>query len=243
MYSLCKHLLLRLMKSPTEPPDPPAGSHDSVKIFRASPGYLTYSLISLVLASCASYLIPLMLVIIGMANGEAPPVVIGVLLIPLFAVIQLCLYFGIRLDYDMRYYIVTDRSLRVREGAMIVKEKTISYANVQNMRVIQGPLLRVFGIWHLKIDTAGGGSSMEKGQPGAGAHQVQMAGIENAHEVRDLILGHLRARGIGSGLGDADDLDHSQPRSLFAGAAVRATLQELREATASLRATVEGRLG
>ncbi len=27
-------------------------------------------------------------------------------------------YYLIRIDYDMRYYVVTDRSLRIREGAL-----------------------------------------------------------------------------------------------------------------------------
>ena len=37
-------------------------------------------------------------------------------------------YFLIHLDYDLRYYVVTDRSARVREGAWTVHELTLSYA-------------------------------------------------------------------------------------------------------------------
>jgi len=133
---------------------------------------------------------------------------------------------------------VTDRSLRVREGAFIVKEMTLSYANIQNLRVVQGPLLRVFGIWHLQVDTAGGGA-VQQGQPGAHAHRVRMAGIENAHEVRDTIQGHLRRRGASAGLGDPDDRDDDAPRAAVAGTEVRDALRELKQATAALRATAE----
>lgn len=239
MYTLLKSLVLRLMKTPTEPPDAPVGSHDSVLIYRASPGFLTYSLLLFYILSLLSYLLPLLLIGIGLINRELPPQIIGACIFPVLAAIQFCIYFGIRIDYDMRYYIVTDRSLRVREGALIVKEKTISFANVQNMRVVQGPLLRYFGIWHLKVDTAGGGAA-EKGQPGAGAHQVQMAGIENAHEVRDLILKHVKVRGANAGLGDVDDQDQAAPRPLLASGELLSTLRDLKQATAALRTTVDG---
>ena len=39
----------------------------------------------------------------------------------------LVVWFLLRVDYDLRYYVVTDRSLRVREGAWNVREMTITY--------------------------------------------------------------------------------------------------------------------
>ncbi len=237
MYTIFKDLALRIMKAPTEPPDPPAGSHGSVQVYRAHPNYLTYSLLLFFLLSALSYLLPLILIIAGLADGKWPPVVIGLVLFPILFVVQFCIYFAVRIDYDMRYYIVTDRSLRVREGAFIVKEKTITYANVQNMRVVQGPLLRAFGIWHLNVDTAGGGGGQKEG--GGGLHRVRMAGIENAHEVRDLVLGHLRIHGRSAGLGDLDDRDDDAPRALAASGELMTALRELKGATAALRATAE----
>jgi membrane protein YdbS with pleckstrin-like domain len=234
MYKLFKGLALRIMRAPTEPPDPPAGAHDSVQVYRASPSYLSYRLLGFWLIFSANWMIPWGLLLAGVIARDAAPVIIGVVLMPVLAFVQFCVYFAVRIDYDMRYYIVTDRSLRVREGAFIVKEKTISYANVQNIRVVQGPILRLFGIWHLKVDTAGGGGA-QKGEPGSGAHRVRMAGIEGAREVRGLILGHLRSRGIGAGLGDPDDRDEDARRA----AGLREALRELRRATAALRAAVE----
>ena len=40
----------------------------------------------------------------------------------------------------MRYYIVTDRSQRVRQGAWLLREMTITHANLQNHRLVQGPV-------------------------------------------------------------------------------------------------------
>ena len=240
MYTLFKGLALRLMKAPTEPPEPPAGSHDQTRIYRASPKFLTYRLLGFWLIFGLNWLIPWGILLAGLANGETPPVVIGLMLMPALAVFQFCYYFAIRIDYDMRYYIVTDRSLRVREGAFIVKEMTLTYANIQNIRVVQGPLLRFFGIWHLQVDTAGGGG-VKEGQPGTNAHRVRMAGIENAHEVRDTIQRHLRQRGVGAGLGDPDDRDDDSPRTVTSSPEVLEALRALKRATSTLRATTETR--
>jgi len=240
MYTLFKDFALGIMKAPTEPPDPPAGSHGETQVYRASPKFLTYRLLGFWLIFGANWLIPWGILLAGIVSGEAPPLVIGLGLMPVLAVVQFCFYFAIRIDYDMRYYIVTDRSLRVREGAFIVKEMTLTYANIQNLRVVQGPLLRFFGIWHLQVDTAGGGA-VQHGQPGANAHRVRMAGIENAHEVRDTIRRHLRQRGVSAGLGDPDDRDDDAPRTMTSSPEVLEALRALKRATSTLRATTEMR--
>ena len=124
----------------------------------------------------------------------------------------------------------------------LVKEKTISFANVQNLRVTQGPVMRLFRIWHLKVDTAGGGASRD-GEGERVPHRVQMAGIETAHEVRDQIRVHLRRHVASAGLGDLDDRDDDAPVPLAAGAPFLEALRGLRDATGALRAAVGDRYG
>jgi membrane protein YdbS with pleckstrin-like domain len=232
-YSLTKNLALRAMKAPTRPPDAPAGSHGEIQIYRASPRFLRYRLLIFWIIVSLNWLIPWGFLAVGLINNETAPVVAGIVLAAILLVVQFCFYFAVRIDYDMRYYIVTDRSLRIREGAFIVKEKTISFANVQNLRVVQGPIMRLFGIWHLKVDTAGGGSSRDANAQGV-AHRVQMAGIETAHEVRDRIRGHLRRHSASTGLGDLDDVEDDATLPASAGAFLEA-LRELQRATAALR--------
>lgn len=102
----------------------------------------------------------------------------------------------VRVDYEMRHYLVGDRSLRVAQGAWKREEVTLSYANVQNLEVTQGPIERVFGFKSLTVSTAGADS-----QPGhAASHQVTLVGLENADELRELILKMLhqhRDAGLG----------------------------------------------
>lgn len=245
IYGSFKRSLLRLLKAPAEPPEPPAGSHASVRVFRASPRFLTYRLVGVALLSLVLFLVWVAVGISIMVEEE--PVAL-LLLVPLGAVLALVAalsYVGVRIDYDMRYYIVTDRSIRIREGAFVIQEKTLTHANVQNLNVIQGPLQRFFGIKSLAVDTAGGGAGADAHGKGAGKnqHRFELAGIENAVEVRDLVLDHLRRRPRDSGLGDLDDtgarVHGAGARTVAAGSAVLAALQGVRAAAAELRRAAE----
>lgn len=232
MYETLKRLVVGLLKTPAGTPEAPAGSYGSVQVFRASPRYVTYRLIlfyigcAIAAAAAAIALLATALTGLFWASGL-------VVLFALFVLPILCLtWFAVRIDYDLRHYIVTDRSLRVREGAWIVKEMTLTYANVQNLRIVQGPLQRAFGISDLLVDTAGGGAAGKHEGRAQSGHQVRLAGIENAREVRDLILGYVRQFNRGSGLGDLDDPEHARSR---AGAKSMAATAELVEALRGVR--------
>jgi len=242
LYSLTKGLALQLMKAPTQPPDAPAGSHDEIQVYRASPRFLAYRLLVFWVIFSLNWLGPWIMVLVGLLNDETQLLVLATVYAAILLLIQFLVYFAVRIDYDMRYYIVTDRSLRIREGAFIVKEKTISFANVQNLRVVQGPIMRLFGIWHLRVDAAGCGASRD-GNPERVPHRVQMAGIETAREVRDQIRGHLRRFVTSTGLGDMDDRDDDAPIGVSGSAAFLEALRELQGATAALRTALTDRTG
>lgn len=105
---------------------------------------------------------------------------------------------AVRLDYEVRHYLVGDRSLRVSRGVWRREEATLSYANVQNVEVTQGPIGRIFGFRSVTVTTAGADST-----PGDGSslHQVTLEGLDDADEVRALIDGALR-RSRDAGLGE-----------------------------------------
>jgi uncharacterized membrane protein YdbT with pleckstrin-like domain len=106
----------------------------------------------------------------------------------------------------MRWYKVTDRSLRIRAGVWNVHEMTMTFANVQNITISQGPLERLFGISDVKVDTAGGGGSSGShgNAEGLNLHVATFRGVDNPEEIRDLMLQRLR-RLRDAGLGDLDD--------------------------------------
>lgn len=115
-----------------------------------------------------------------------------------------------RLDYEMRWYMVTDRSLRLRHGVWKITESTMSFANIQQVVVSQGPVQRLLGLADVKVKSAGGGDTTQQpGQPeGADMHTGLFHSVTNATEIRDLILERLR-RFREAGLGDPDDKTQS----------------------------------
>lgn len=112
-------------------------------------------------------------------------------------------YAARRLDYEMRWYMVTDRSLRLRYGVWKITESTMSFANVQQVVVSQGPLQRWLGLANVEVKSAGGGTvhpeEMEQDM-----HTGTFQSVTNAPQIRDLILERLR-QFRAAGLGDPDE--------------------------------------
>lgn len=122
--------------------------------------------------------------------------------------LQLPLTYAVRrLDFEMRWYVVTDRSLRIRTGVWSIQETTMSFANLQQVEVSQGPLQRVLGLADVKVQSAGG-SENPRGKPQDDLHTGHFHGVDNAEEIRDLIQARLR-RFRESGLGDPEELRHA----------------------------------
>ncbi len=143
-------------------------------------------------------------------------------------------YTVLRLDYEQRWYMVTDRSLRIRSGVWSVGEMTMSFANLQQVTVTQGPIQRWLGLADLRVESAGGGG----GQPGhpRASHSLHVGcfhGVGNASEIRDLILERLRQYRA-TGLGDPEEL--SAPGLNFSAPPTPATVAAAREALAAARA-------
>jgi membrane protein YdbS with pleckstrin-like domain len=123
-----------------------------------------------------------------------------------FAVLLVVTFATVRLDYEQRWYIVTDRSLRLRSGLWLVQELTMSFANLQQVVVSQGPLQRLLGLADVHVQSAGGGgaSAGDTHDAANSLHTAVFHSVENAHEIRDLILERLRIFRA-TGLGDPDD--------------------------------------
>lgn len=249
----------RLLKIPAEP-DAPFGAPGSVRVFRAAPGFFRYRLLEWIGRQLSVLLgILLLLWFVSFDGSETvqrlheqleqrqnPFEQVGVTLsiVDLWAVLELLAIVGffvqlpftflmVFLDYEYRWYIITDRSLRIREGLVRVEERTMTFSNIQNVSIRQGPLQRFFGISDLEVSTAGGGGSspnpQEKGQAGKDLHRGFFRGIDNPADIRDAILVHLRSLKAG-GLGDPDDETESpaEMESLPATAAPPGLLEAAR---------------
>ncbi len=158
----------------------------------------------------------------------------GVLTAPLwlFVIIvpDIVAYIAIHLRYDTTWYVLTDRSMRIRRGIWSIYETTITFENIQNVHIAQGPIQRWFGFANLMVMTAGGGGMGHEGQA-MGSHVGLMEGLENAAELRERIL--VRSQ-LNSGLGDERGSEHAGssaivPKSQHQFAVSSQNVQLLRE--------------
>jgi membrane protein YdbS with pleckstrin-like domain len=206
--------VLRVLRVPPEPRVPEGeGSH--VRVFRASANFYRYNLARWALAQCGALIgLVVWLIIVRAAPRELGGVLWVLTTFEVLAWIAFLVqlpftYAMLRLDFEMRWYIVTGRSLRIREGLASIREQTMTFANIQNMAIRQGPLQRLLGIADLEVHTAGGGGG--GGSEGAAKqatskpmHVGIFRGVDNAEEIRDTIRERVRFF-RDAGLGDPDD--------------------------------------
>lgn len=251
MVDPLKQALLEVLRVPAEP-SPPAGSPNSLRVFRASSKWLrlrivlwgirqVFALLGIVFIlalpfSAIPFDVPPPMESLALWLGvdptgppdregeparitwgdlEGPLAIFEMLAIGLLLVQALVSYAVIRIDWEMRWYMTTDRSVRIREGTWSVREKTLTLTNVQNVQVVQNPLQRLLGIADVKVRTAGGGDRSSSDGHGENEqakllHVAVFRHVEDAAAIRDLILDRLRSA-KDSGLGDPDDADHVEP--------------------------------
>ena len=236
--------LLRFLRVP-HAPSAPAGDAD-VAVFRAAPNYFYYRIIRWAasnVGALAGLLVGLTFITrIPTAGFSRLTTIFWVLeafAIGAFIMQAAARLALLRIDIDQRWYLVSDRSLRIREGIINLKEKTMTFANIQNVRIEQGPLQRMLGIADVQVRTAGGGgkaSNEEEHGGGKDMHIGYFRGVADAGAIRDAVLERLRQH-ADSGLGDPDDAsDH--PDSLMEAARALAV-----EAAALRRAVQEAPAG
>jgi membrane protein YdbS with pleckstrin-like domain len=243
MYNSFRQFAERLLRIPPDP-EPPPGDETRTRLFRAAPAYYKYLLLLWALKSLLALFI-VSAAMIGPAVGafvaakRGHPSGLLLLVIPglVFAVLIALRLFAlalVRLDFEKRWYVVTNRSLRVREGVVIVREMTVTFANIQNIAISQGPIQRALGLADLRVDTAGGGAVNTQKNQGQNLHTAWFRGVNNAAEVRQVIQDRLR-QFKDTGLGDHDDRPAAAPSS---ATAVLAALRDLDHEARALRETV-----
>jgi membrane protein YdbS with pleckstrin-like domain len=224
--------VVALFKIPPDPPTLPAVSA-SARSIRPAPGFLRYLKFFFWLLFIPGDVLPLLGWSAIYSQSETLAFALIPLLILILVIPDVVAYVAIHLRYDTTWYVLTDRSLRIRRGIGIMHETTISFENVQNVEVRQGPLQRYFGIADVVVQTAGGGARHSKGEGGASlsAHTGILQGLDDAQAVRSLILDRVR-RSRSTGLGDehshAEDAPHGAPEPALTDAHL-AILREIRD--------------
>lgn len=195
-------VLTRWFRVPDRPPMLPALSGESITEFQPDVGFLRYLLLQFWIGLL---LIDVLILVGWLAITIALPMVGAILVVPvlIFAVVpDIIAYLAVHLRFDTTWYVMSERSLRIRRGIWVIHETTLTFENVQNVTVRQGPLQRYFGIANLLVETAGGGQSQpgSQGQTTA-AHRGLIEGVADAQRIRNLIMNRLR-KSQTAGLGD-----------------------------------------
>lgn len=233
-------ILSRWFKVPQEPPNLPAAPGDHVTTFRPSDEWLRYLKLNFWVSYVAANVAQLAAWI---TIGVAFPLALIFLLPVAGVLVAFPLAFGyvaMYLRYETTWYLLSTRSMRIRRGIWTVHETTITYENVQNVVVHQGPLQRMFGIADVIVKTAGGGGHATPHQAAAfSSHVGLLEGLANAQEVREMILNRVR-QSQNAGLGDEAHTTHA-PQVAVAAPCVAiespeqvAVLREIRDALKSL---------
>jgi uncharacterized membrane protein YdbT with pleckstrin-like domain len=142
-------------------------------------------------------------------------------------------FFSQRLNYYLRWYIITDHSLRIRSGVLSIQELTMTFSNIQEIRVSAGPIQNLLKLADVEVQSAGGGSK------DGGGHIGRFQSVSNANAIRDLMVERLQQY-RDSGLGEpAAESGVKSDRALDAARAVLVEARALREQVASERRTGE----
>jgi uncharacterized membrane protein YdbT with pleckstrin-like domain len=203
----------------SETPAPPPGN--DLKTFRAAPNYFKYSLIGwafqlLFTSGFFLFSVVALIAAVNESDGATEDFIFGAIwTVVLGFALASCLltFLTLRLDYEFRWYMVTDSGLRIREGIVSVHEITMAFKNIQNVTINQGPFQRLLGISDLVVQTAGGSSMATQGGQNQGvvsSHTGYFRGVDNAEEIRDIIMARLRKV---KGQGLAQDVERASKRS------------------------------
>lgn len=209
-----RDLVLGAMRVPPTPTSPPGSPP---RVFRAAPNFFKLRLLQFFATQLlAMFGLFWAIWFLSLASRfGAPQGVIWLLrVIEIFGIAAIAIRFVlgwmlVYLDYELRWYMLSDRAIRIREGIVTVREKTMALANIQNISIKQGPLQRFLGIADVEVKTAGGGGeasqSHKKGSVAEPMHVGYFRGVANAEKLRDLVREGVR-RQRDAGLGDPDEM-------------------------------------
>src|SRR5262249_35970148 len=130
-------ILARWFRVPRQAPTLPFHDSAAVESFRPAEAYLRYLKFFFWLSLIPIVGGPTVVLIIAAIAAPIVGAVLALPLILLMAIPPLAGYIALHLRYDTTWYVLTDRSMRVRRGIWTIRETTITFENIQNVVVRQ----------------------------------------------------------------------------------------------------------
>lgn len=242
MSDRLRQLVLALLKVPPEP-ELPEGSSESMLIFRPGRNFYRWQ----VLMWSLSHIIVVIGVTVAYSAVWIPLArgprwlwllygALGIVGLAAAAIVLLVTFLALRWSYELRWYILSDRSLRIRRGVWNVEELTMTFANIQEVRVNAGPIQKALGIADLEVHAAGGGAAVHHSHSHGkeAGHAAVFEGVDNTIEIRDRIVELLRVY-RDSGLGG----EHSPHETVKSAGVTLAAARDALDAARSLREVLQ----
>jgi membrane protein YdbS with pleckstrin-like domain len=156
---------------------------DIIKIgedFKPAPQFKRYYFLYLLftaLAAAAFILFPVIL-----ANEPVLTTIFagGLIAVVVFVAVWIPLY------YRSVVYLLSRTEMTWKRGVWFRGTGIVPYNRITNVDIVQGPLMRIFGISDLRIQTAGYSAQAQA--------EIRIQGIEEPEEARELIMAQVRGR-------------------------------------------------
>lgn len=145
----------------------------------------TVAIMALVWLCCVAWaLIPVF------TTGEWPMFTVPIV----FAILAAMIVFGIiwsRLYFGTVQYHMNDNEITWKRGVWFHSTGIVPYNRMTDVNIVQGPVMRKFGISHLRIQTAGTSSNK--------VAEISIEGMNRAEELRAVIIDHMRGKTVAGG--------------------------------------------
>ncbi len=168
------------------------------KEFKPEPNFKTYLFISVLILFA---FIALFMLVLGWAVTEDMTGVTGAAVILLVLLVLLVIW--VPFYYASVIYLLTGNEMNWARGVLWKQTGIVPYNRITNVDIVQGPLMRIFHLSNLRIQTAGySGNQMA---------EIRIQGIREPRPLRDLIMGFVHA-GDAVAATTGADIRHTQKR-------------------------------
>lgn len=138
------------------------------------------------------------------------------------------------LYYKSIDYLLNDTEMTWKRGVWFRKTGIVPYNRITHVDIVQGPIMRMFGISHLKIETAGGGASKKSAE-------IEIEGVCDPEPLRQLIMDFVRGQKPASAATGTEYVRNDVLRASKASAATNQDMGALLEEVAAIRRLLEER--
>ena len=157
--------------------------------FKPSPSYKPYLLLHTLatsvisaagIAFTAAFFVPVFIssLIFGFWG------ILAILFIVILLILVFAVYFWVHRYYNSTVYHLNDTEMTWKRGVLFRKTGVVPYNRITNIDIIQGPVMRLFKISNLQIQTAG--------SSGAKVGDISIIGVEDAEPLRAFIMDFVR---------------------------------------------------